>query len=114
MNVCEEYGGRSRWLRLDYRLIKHTRSKATPGTPDFWVGVAGRGLWLEFKRERSCKLSPEHEEFRSACEAQRIEHHVVYSADEAIKLVENAAAVCTTEIRISALRDIYVTRILQK
>jgi hypothetical protein len=50
-------------------------------------------MWLEFKRDRSCKLSPEQEEFRSACEAQRIEHHVVHSAQEAIKLVETAAAV---------------------
>jgi hypothetical protein len=53
-------------------------------------------MWLEFKRDCSCKLSPEREEFRSACEAQHVEHYVVYSADEAIKIVENAAAVCTT------------------
>jgi len=26
----------------------HTRSKATPGTPDFWVGINGRSLWIEF------------------------------------------------------------------
>jgi hypothetical protein len=65
----------------------HTRSKASIGTPDFWVGVAGRGLWFEFKRDDSCKLTPEQEEFRLACEAQRIEHHVVHSAAEAIRVV---------------------------
>jgi hypothetical protein len=27
----------------------HTRSKATPGTPDFWVGINGHSIWLEFK-----------------------------------------------------------------
>jgi hypothetical protein len=68
----------------------HTRSKATPGTPDFWVGSNGRGIWFEFKRDSSCKLTPEQEEFRLACEAQQIEHHVVYSADEAIKIVQKA------------------------
>src|SRR6516165_2444613 len=26
----------------------HTRSKATPGTPDFYVGINGRSLWIEF------------------------------------------------------------------
>jgi hypothetical protein len=44
----------------------HTRSKATPGTPDFWVGINGKGIWFEFKRDSSCRLTPEQEEFRSA------------------------------------------------
>jgi hypothetical protein len=68
----------------------HKPSKATPGTPDFWVGVNARSLWIEFKRDNSCKLTPEQEEFRLACEAQRIEWHVVYSAAEAIELVRKA------------------------
>ena len=69
----------------------HTRSKATPGVPDFWVGVAGRGLWFEFKKDRTCKLTTEQEEFRSACEAQRIEHYLVYSSQQAVDIVETAA-----------------------
>jgi hypothetical protein len=76
--------------------VTHTRSKATPGTPDFFVGVAGRGLWFEFKRNDTCKLTPEQEEFRSACETQRIEWHLVHTAQQAIDIVEQAAAVCTT------------------
>jgi hypothetical protein len=76
----------------------HTRSKATPGTPDFWVGINGHSMWLEFKRDGSCKLSPEQEEFRSACEAQRIEHYVVYSSQQAIEICDQAAAVCTKGI----------------
>jgi hypothetical protein len=67
----------------------HTSSKATPGTPDFWVGINGHSLWIEFKRDYSCKLSPEQETFRRRCEIQRIEMHVVYSAFEAIKLVQD-------------------------
>jgi hypothetical protein len=56
------------------------------------LGVAGRGLWFEFKRDDSCKLTPEQEEFRLACAAQRVEWHLVYSAHEAIQLVEKADA----------------------
>jgi hypothetical protein len=74
----------------------NSRSKATPGTPDFWVGINGRGLWFEFKRDSSCRLTREQEEFRSACEAQRVEHYVVHSAAEAIDIVKTAGALCTT------------------
>jgi hypothetical protein len=68
----------------------HTSSKATPGTPDFWVGINRRNMWIEFKRDYGCDLTPEQEEFRLCCEAQGIEMYVVYSAGEAIKLVEDA------------------------
>jgi hypothetical protein len=70
----------------------NSRSKATPGTPDFWLGINGCSMWIEFKREHSCRLSPEQEEFRLACEVQRVEHYVVYSAHEAIETVEKADA----------------------
>jgi hypothetical protein len=65
----------------------HSRSKATPGTPDFFVGVSGHAMWIEFKRDRSCHLTQEQEAFRLASEAQHIEHYVVYSAGEAIELI---------------------------
>jgi hypothetical protein len=68
----------------------HKPSKATPGTPDFWVGINGRSRWIEFKRDYSCELSPEQEEFRACCAYQAIEWHLVYSADEAIELVQKA------------------------
>jgi len=64
----------------------HTPSKATPGTPDFWVGIRGRSIWIEFKASSSCKLTLEQEEFRRACEVQGIEWDVVYSAEQAIGL----------------------------
>lgn len=70
----------------------HTRSKATPGTPDFWVGINGHAIWFEFKRDYSCELRPEQEEFRLACHVQQIEHYVVYSAHQAIQTVEKADA----------------------
>jgi hypothetical protein len=66
----------------------NARSKATPGTPDFFVGIAGHALWFEFKRDASCRLSREQEEFRLCCEAQRIEWHLVHSASEAIEVVQ--------------------------
>jgi hypothetical protein len=76
-----------------------TRSKATPGTPDFRVGVAGRGMWIEFKRDDSCALTPEQEQFRLACEAQHIEWHLVYSAAEAIAIVQKADAGESPQLR---------------
>lgn len=64
------------------------RSTASPGTPDFWVGVNGTGVWLEFKRDYSCDLTKEQEEFRLECQEQHIPFHVVYSAFDAIKIIE--------------------------
>jgi hypothetical protein len=65
-------------------------SKATPGTPDFWVGINRHAMWIEFKRDSSCELSPEQEEFRVCCACQEIEWHLVYGAVEAIEIVEKA------------------------
>jgi hypothetical protein len=74
----------------------NNRSKATPGTPDFWVGINGHAMWFEFKRDQTCKSRPEQEEFRSGCEVQHVEHYVVYSSQQAIGIVETAAPVCMT------------------
>ena len=70
----------------------HKATKATPGTPDFWVGINSRSVFFEFKRDYSCELTPPQETFRLYCEAQNIEHYVVYSAFAAIKIVEDADA----------------------
>jgi hypothetical protein len=48
-------------------------------------------MWIEFKRDDSCKLTVEQEAFRLACAAQRIEWHLVYTAGEAIETVQRAA-----------------------
>jgi hypothetical protein len=74
----------------------NSRSKATSGTPDFWVGINGSGIWFEFKKDDTCKLTTEQEEFRDGCAAQRIEWHLVHTAQQAIDVVEQAAAVRTT------------------
>lgn len=73
----------------------HKPSKATVGCPDFYVGINAHSMRIEFKRDNSCKLAPEQEEFRLACEAQHVEHHVVYSAQEAIELVQSHNNLCT-------------------
>jgi hypothetical protein len=65
----------------------HKPSKATPGTPDFWVGINRLGIWIEFKRDYTEKLSTEQEEFARKLEAQGMKLYVVYSALEAIELV---------------------------
>ena len=68
----------------------HAKSRSTPGCFDFWIGVSPVSIWIEFKRDYTCKLSEEQEEFRRKCEKRGIPAYVVYSADEAIKLVQKA------------------------
>jgi hypothetical protein len=70
----------------------HKRSTANLGVPDFLVGIAGKWLCLEFKRDYSCELSKEQQEFCERCLAQGLEFHVVYGCAEAIKLIEQADA----------------------
>jgi hypothetical protein len=77
-------------LLHQYPFVWHatnTRSKATPGTPDFWVGVNRCGLWIEFKRDYSCKLSEQQEDFARKLERQGMKLYVVYSCNEAMELV---------------------------
>ena len=69
----------------------HTRSKASIGAPDFFVGINGHAMWFEFK-VGSNKLTPEQEEFRQGCVCQGIEWHLVYSAQEAIEILQKADA----------------------
>jgi hypothetical protein len=66
----------------------NARSKATPGTPDFGVGCFRSWVWLEFKRDASCELSDEQEEFKRDCEFRNIPYFIVFNSMEAIKLVE--------------------------
>src|SRR6267142_5808432 len=65
----------------------NARTKATPGTPDFWCGVRGVGLWIEFKRDYTCHLSKAQEDFARLLKAQGLQLHVVYSCNEAMMLV---------------------------
>jgi hypothetical protein len=66
----------------------HKRSTGTVGCPDFIVGVNGVTLWIEFKREGGT-LSDEQKEFGRKLETQGMRLYVVYSAGEAIELVNN-------------------------
>lgn len=74
----------------------HKRSTSTPGCADFWVGIRGISLWIEFKRDYTCQLTAEQAEFARKCQRQggpleTIQHHIVYSAQAAIGLVETTA-----------------------
>jgi len=68
----------------------HKRSSANLGVPDFIVGVAGKVLFIEFKRDYTCQLSKDQQEFAEKCLAQGLVYKIVYSCGEAIKLVEEA------------------------
>jgi hypothetical protein len=78
-------------LRKGLPYVWHSTARAstaTPGCPDFILAIAGVTLWVEFKRP-GYKLSEDQEKFRVALERQGIFLHVVYSADQAIKLVDS-------------------------
>lgn len=83
------------WLLLhELPFVWHStakRSTATPGTPDFIVGVSGVTLWIEFKRAQA-ELSEDQEKFRVLLERQKIRLFVCYSAFEAIQLLEHYGA----------------------
>jgi hypothetical protein len=70
----------------------HTKSRTSPGAGDFWVGISGRSLWFEFKAGPDKELSPVQKEFRRRCLIQGVEHIVVFSARQAIEIVQQADA----------------------
>jgi hypothetical protein len=82
------------WCMLKgYACVWHStghRSKASLGCPDFIVGVNGSTLWIEFKRA-PLRLSEDQKIFRDTLEKQNIRYYIVYTAGEAIKLVEQYA-----------------------
>lgn len=78
-------------LRKGYAVVWHStahRSKASLGCPDFVVGIKGVTLWIEFKRAPN-KLSEDQRKFKAVLEAQAIPYYLVYSAEEAIALVQS-------------------------
>jgi VRR-NUC domain len=82
------------WLLLhELPFVWHStakRSTATPGTPDFIVGVNRVTLWIEFKREQA-ELSSDQEKFKALLERQKIRYYVCYTAFEAIQLLAQFA-----------------------
>ena len=84
-----EQGQFASWCLLhNYPFCWHStahRSKATPGTPDFIVGISGQTLWIEFKRP-GFGLSQDQEKFKARLEGQGIVYFLVYSHQEAIEL----------------------------
>jgi hypothetical protein len=66
----------------------HKRSTGTVGCPDFIVGINGSVVYIEFKRDYTCKLSSDQEDFGHKLEAQGLRLYVVYSSLEAIELLK--------------------------
>jgi hypothetical protein len=81
-NHCLRKGYAYTWHRTD------KPSTASPGTPDFIVGAHGKTHWIEFKLPGE-KLSADQEDFATRLKSQAIVLQVVYSDEEAIKMVEN-------------------------
>lgn len=64
------------------------KTKASAGCTDFIVGAKKISFWIEFKRAPN-PLTPDQKDFKERLEGQEIPYYIVYSADEAIKLVES-------------------------
>ena len=79
------------WCLLKgYAVVWHStraRSRASVGCPDFIVGRKGITWWIEFKRAPN-PLTEDQRKFKETLEAQGIQYFVVYSCEEAIKLIE--------------------------
>jgi len=74
-----------------WRYVWHStkkRSTANVGTPDAIVAARGLTWWIEFKLPGE-HLSPDQVVFSRQLAANGIKMHVVYSAEEAVALIEN-------------------------
>lgn len=81
---------RDKGRRLPYYWSNmHRATGAKPGIPDFGVGTWQGWVWIEFKRDYSAPISDEQKDFLADCQARGIPGYIVYSADEAIKLVNH-------------------------
>jgi hypothetical protein len=69
------------WHRTD------RRTGCDLGVWDFWTAANGRQAWFEFKTDISMRLRPEQEEFRRKLVKEKVEWHVVTTANEAIEIV---------------------------
>jgi hypothetical protein len=92
----EEQKHFANWLLLNNLMppaiwhATHKPTKATLGTPDFVVPVNRLTLFIEFKRDYTCLLSPDQKAFGAALETQGHTLYVCYSAEEAIQLVKRS------------------------
>jgi hypothetical protein len=80
--ACKERGWRPVWHGM------HKRSTANRGCPDFIVGARGTTFWIEFKRPGE-KLAPDQRVFEMQLAQNGITMFTVYSAQQAVDLIEN-------------------------
>jgi VRR-NUC domain-containing protein len=80
-NWCLDKGYRHVWHGT------HKRSTANRGCPDFIIAAKGTTFWIEFKRPGE-DLSPDQSVFKKELEKNGVIMYVVYSAFEAIALIE--------------------------
>jgi hypothetical protein len=88
----EEQRQFANWCLLHlYPFVWHStahKTKASLGCPDFVVGAETITFWIEFKRAPN-PLTEVQKDFKERLENQGIPYFIVYSADEAIKLVQS-------------------------
>ena len=65
----------------------HKRSTANRGCPDFIVAARGHTFWIEFKKPGE-DLSPDQATFKIELAQNGIQMYTVFSADEAVQVIE--------------------------
>jgi len=83
IGVCKARG----WAYVWHNTKK--RSTGTVGTPDVIVAARSKVFWIEFKLPAE-KLSPDQVVFAKQLAANGCQVHVLYSAEQAVALIENA------------------------
>ena len=81
ISICKERG----WAYVWHSTKK--RSTGTIGTPDAIVVAHGKVFWIEFKLPGQF-LSPDQQVFARLLAQNGAQLHVVYSAEEALALIE--------------------------
>jgi galactokinase/mevalonate kinase-like predicted kinase len=55
-----------------------------PGVADYFCATGNRFGFLEFKRNKKCKLTPKQEEFKEMCAKLSIPYEVAYTIEDGV------------------------------
>lgn len=80
----------SELLRRELPFYWHStahKTKATPGVPDFVIGLNATTVWIEFKAPGG-RMSDEQLAFAERLRQQKQNFHLVYSCKEAIEILD--------------------------
>jgi hypothetical protein len=73
---------------LDYFILLPTKSQLYVNDNFSMAGEFGRPVFVEIKRQKGGKVSPEQEKWSEILSAAGIENAVCYGAEDAIKFIK--------------------------